>query len=332
MDKCILTIATGKQLYVDMAATLARSYRVRNDATKVPFVIATDNLCHIPADVSQWVTVVKVDPAKHGHGFGTKLWIDQLSPAKRTLFVDADSLIVGNVSPMFERFAGRPVGVIGGSISGGEWFGDLGSMLRRFNLARMPKFNGGVYYLERGAIANSVFARARDLERRYDEIGLVRLRGLPNDEPLVALAMAMHGLESLPDDRTLLGDLYSCPELRRLSVFGGKATLRNPPSAHRRHCGWSPVGDAQPLIVHFLGGLTSDWRYQAEARKLKLAAGRNWPAIIAQLYVIATFSIWSRAKPALMNCARPAYRACFRRGIARTNAGESSIGPNVTLR
>lgn len=70
----------------------------------------------------------------------------------------------------------------------------------------MPRFNGEVYYLERGRICEKVYETARELERRYDDIGFVRLRGHPNDEVLVSLAMALHGQEPIPER----GDIMNC--------------------------------------------------------------------------------------------------------------------------
>ncbi len=308
--RSIITIASGKTLYWDMAVNLARSFLVWNNSNSIEFYIVTDLTEKLPADLDK-IKVLRYEASALGKGFSSKLKLDRFSQTQRTLFIDADCLCVGRLDSVFDRFEGRAVSVLGGKISQGEWFGDVTSLLAAFGLPSMPKFNGGIYYLEDSLLSCKVYEKARELETNYDELGLVRLRGRPNDELLMALGMAIHGLEALTDDGTIVGDLYSCPELRALSVHRGLSSLRNPSMSDINHRPWYPVGEINPKIVHFLGDFTSCWQYRAEAMKLELVSRRRLPVWLVEIIVFMSFSLWARFHVISKNLLRPAYHFFF---------------------
>jgi hypothetical protein len=316
--RTVLTLATGKPVYFQMAINLARSFVWWHKDSDIRFCLLTDMPTELPEDLS-CVDVVRVAPGTLGKGFSAKLHLNKMVPAETILFVDADCLIVRNLEPVFERFAGRAVSVVGGSISEGEWFGDVAAVCRRFNVLALPKFNGGIYYLERGAVADAVYQGARELETQYDEIGLVRLRGLSNDELLMAISMALHGMQTVPDDGTIMGDFQACPELVSLDVLSGKACLSNPPAPCEKHREWYPVGKITPAVIHFLGDSTSRWPYRSEEMKLQLVMLSHWPVLLAKGYVTGTYSIWQNLAEILKDWLRPLYHACFgARAVAKS--------------
>jgi hypothetical protein len=55
-----------------------------------------------------------------GKGFSVKLYLDQLSPANETLFLDADCLVTGSISPVFDRFRDWSVTMSGALRGEGE--------------------------------------------------------------------------------------------------------------------------------------------------------------------------------------------------------------------
>ncbi|HEX4132679.1 MAG TPA: hypothetical protein VHZ24_21780 [Pirellulales bacterium] len=133
------------------------------------------------------------------------------------MFVDADCLCLGPLDSAFAQLAGHVVAVVGGAITKGESIGDVASICQRFEVPSLPKFNGGMYYLECRPAGTKVYEMARRLGTRYDKIGLVWLRNRPNNELLIAIAMAVHGLSAVPDNGTMLGDLlsYAGPAFQR---------------------------------------------------------------------------------------------------------------------
>jgi len=317
--RSVLTIATGKPVYIQMAVNLARSFKWWHKGSSIKFAIATDQKNLIPSDLSD-VEIIELQPGQYGKGFSPKLHLDKITPADKTLFIDADCLCVGSLESVFDRFAGRPVSVIGGNISEGEWFGDIAAVCRRFNVEALPKFNGGVYYLEKGEVSSTVYAAARRLESQYDEIGLVLLRNHPNDELLMAIAMAIHGQSGINEDGSIMSDPQACPGVLSIDVLKGKSRLINPPSPASKHQSWYPFNEVNPIIVHFLGYHTTTYPYKREELRLKLVFEKNWTVWQANLWATLFCSLPLISKTAIKDIFRPIFRILF--GIRKVSISE----------
>lgn len=308
--RAVLTIATGKWVYLDMAIALARSFLWWHRGSDIAFQVATDITGPLPADMAG-VEVLRFQPGELGHGFSMKLKLDQLATADQTLFIDADCLCVGRLDPVFERFAGHAVSVVGSDIGEGEWFGDVARTCAQFDVPAIPKFNGGVYYIERGELSRRVYERARSLEEHYDAIGLVRLRGSPNEELLMAISMAIEGCSGIEDDGSIHGELFASPQLLDVDVLRGHARLRNPPPPDPDHRPGYPVREISPVIVHFLGDFTRKWRYRAEEKVLRLVSLHHVPAGLARTWTNVSYRYPAMWLEWLRDVLRPAYRKLF---------------------
>lgn len=319
MQRSVLTIATAKPTYVRMALTLARSFLRWNADSNITFFLVTDQSLQLPRDLDA-IKIIQIEPGALGSGFAPKLHLDQLAQTDATLFIDADCLCFSELTSVFDRFRGRDVSVVGGTISNGEWFGDIGSVCAHFGLPALPKFNGGIYYIERGAKANAVYRRARELEKQYDALGLVRLRHSANDELLMAIAMALEGCSALPDDGSILGDPLSCPRMGEIDVIRGIAQLSNPPSGEADHHAAFPVRAIQPRVLHFLGDYTSHSSYRAARGTLELAQASGLPVSIVSPLVATLYKrpalAWRRLKPLI----RPVYHRAL--GVRSIKASE----------
>ncbi|ASU36786.1 hypothetical protein [Mucilaginibacter xinganensis] len=272
MKKTVLTIATGKPLYINLAVNLARSFYRWNTNAEITFCIVTDSPELLPEDVAFSAEIKTIRPGELGEGFSTKLFLDKVAPQGQTLFIDSDCLIFGDLSSLFDRFKGMQVAVVGNYISSGEWFGDINAVCKRFDVPHLPKFNGGLYYLENGDAAARVYERARLIEKQYDEIGFVRLRNRPNDEVIMALAMQLEGMKPLIDDGSIMSDPLACPGKYQIDIIKGNTLLVNPPLPHPEHRAWYPFEKVHPLIVHFLGEYTLHYPYRREVFRLEKAA------------------------------------------------------------
>lgn len=308
--RAVLTIATGKWVYLNMAIALARSFLWWHRDSAIEFYIATDITGPLPADMDK-INILRFQPGELGRGFSMKLKLDQLAPADHTLFIDADCLCIGPLEPVFERFAGHQVSVVGGSITEGEWFGDVATTRSHFGIEELPKFNGGVYYLERGEKCSRVYSRARELEERYDELGLVRLRGCANEELLMAISMALEGCEGIEDDGSIHGELFAAPKLLEVDVLRGIARLSNPPRPDPAHRPGYPVREIAPVIVHFLGDFTTKWQYRSEEKVLRLVSLRRLPAALARMWVRLSYRDPAMSLEKTRDALRPLYRRIF---------------------
>ncbi|WP_259065414.1 hypothetical protein HDF24_01605 [Mucilaginibacter sp. X4EP1] len=273
--KAVLTIGTGKKIFVDLAVNLARSFLYWHPGNEIIFQLVTDQPELIPPDLIDKVQLITIKPGELGVGFSTKLHLDKLVTCRQTLFIDSDCLIFEPLGHLFNRFAGHQVSVVGDYIADGEWFGDIAAICKQFNLPHIPKFNGGLYYLEKGSIATEVYSQARELEKQYDEIGFVRLRNRPNDEVLMALAMQLHQQTPLIDDGTIMSDPQACPGGYKIDVIKGKRWMLNPPHPHPLHVTWYPFEKVTPAIVHFLGSYTQNYPYKREVYRLQKAEAKQ---------------------------------------------------------
>lgn len=310
MQRNVLTIATDKKLYVEMAVNLARSFIWWNKNSDISFYIVTDQPNYITQDVLEFAKIIEIGAGEYGLGFSSKLHLDKFAPPGQTLFIDSDCLIFGKIDTVFEKFKGKKVSVIGTYISNGEWFGNIEQIIAKFNLPHLPKFNGGIYYLENGEVAAGVYETARELEKKYDEIGFVRLRNRPNDEVIMSVAMQLHQMEPMIEDATIMSDPQACPGKYKIDVIKGRASLENPAYPHAKHQSWYPFHKVSPLVFHFLGYYTHHHPYKREVYRLEKAIHDelNWGTeLVAKLSIDLPELIKNKFK----NTLRPIYRLLF---------------------
>jgi hypothetical protein len=317
-QRYVLTIATGKKLYLDLAINLARSFHWWHPAGEIKFQLVTDQDEHIPPGIRSKIQVIKIKSGELGEGFSSKLFLDKVASEGQTLFIDSDCLIFGDLSTVFERFKGKPVSVAGNYISSGEWFGDITAICKKYNVPHIPKFNGGLYYLEKGGAATRVYERARGIEKQYDEIGFVRLRNRPNDEVIMALAMQLENMKPLIDDGTIMSDPLACPGKYKIDMVSGSTLLVNPPLPHPEHRSWYPFEKVRPLIVHFLGEYTLHYPYRRETYRLSnnLSRSSNLKSLLAIEYP-------ERFKLFLKNIFRSTYHKFF--GVRKIKNSERIV-------
>lgn len=303
------TIATGKAIYLTMACSLARSFLRFNDAAEIGFAIITDRPVEDRPDDLAQIVWVQISDGVYGKGFTPKLHLDMLAPADRALFIDADCLCVASLAPAFEAFRARPVSVIGRHISKGDWFGDTADICARLEVESYPRFNGGVYYLERGEACKAIYETARQLLPRYDELGFKRLRGSPNDEVVMAAAMALHGAEPIAETGKIMNTLMAAPGGIDLDVLKGRAILRNP-KRHPNHNSWYTLEEMRPALVHFLGQDIVHHPYRTEITALDKVA-RGWPETLARIYARLVSELPDRLIRGAKGALRPAYHRFF---------------------
>jgi len=136
---------------------------------------------------------------------------------------------------------------------------DVGEMCALLGVTSVPKFNGGLYYFRRSATAAAVFEYARSLIRRYDELGLRAFRGGASDEPLLAIALATHGIAAVDDGGTAMRTPIGIEGALDMDVFSGR-------------CRFVKEGHTvSPAIVHFAGDFAETSVYRRERAKLRHA-------------------------------------------------------------
>jgi hypothetical protein len=250
----ILTIALGEKRYIEMAKMLALSLIQTNPGIKRAIVSDAER----SEFASLYDTYIPYDTTL-GKGLNNKLYLDQYSPFEETLFIDADCLVFNSLDDMINLSRRHPFVVFGDQIESGDWYMDVAEMCKKFGLASIPLFNGGTYYFNDKAIAAEIYNKARELAESYKALGFTEFRGSINEEPLVAVAMAINNIEAVDDKgigmRTPIGLIGPL----KIDVLNKK-------------CSFNKEGEhVDPAIMHFAGSYADAFHYKREVAKLKMA-------------------------------------------------------------
>ncbi len=310
VKRAVLTLALGKPVYIEMAYNLARSFFWWHRDSDIQFILATDSKSVLPKDLRK-IEVIRLEAGQYGYGFSPKLQLDRMTPAEETLFLDADCLCVANLEPVFEKFHDREVSVVGRTEVDGELFGDIAARCRAVRVPWVPRFCGGLYYLKKGEVCAEVFRAARQLETRYDELGLARLRGVPNEEPLIGLGMALCGQQPVPDDGSIKAEpmFFSGPV--EVDVFAGRARLSDHADKPKPYPEWQLPGEARPAVVHFVAYFANRPPYTTEAFRLRRVLRDGWPLPVATFFAALTQTLPHRISEWIKETLRPLYHAWF---------------------
>ena len=308
MTREALTLACGKQLYFEMAAALARSFRVHHPEGEIAFTIATDDPKKIPADVAEWCQVHLIEDLSV-IGFELKLNLDRYAKADATLFIDADCLVTRNLSPFFDELEGTPVTAFGKNEPAGEWFGDLAARAEAIGTDYIPVLVGALYYFERNETAQEVFDTARAHADRYDELGIVRLRGKKNEEPLISIGMAKNGLRVREDDARFKADIMGFHGPFSIDVFDGKVAFCEP----KKDVLLAPScqSPAEPAVAHFNDAYTAMWQYREQCDALHRHFSQGQSISSAKRGARLATGLPGQTKESLRNTFRPLFHRLF---------------------
>jgi len=309
--RAVLTIAVGKPIYLAMALNLARSFFWWNGKSGIRFFLATDQAPKLPQDLAGAIELIHLEAGAFGTGFSPKLYLDKMAPADETLFIDADCLCVAPLGPVFDTFIGCEVSVVGREESEGELFGDIAARCRAVGVKAVPRFCGGLYFLRKGLVTQRVFDSARQFAERYDELGLKRLRGVSNEEPLIGLAMALHDQHPIPEDGTIKAEPMFFSGRADVDVLKGRAKLTNLPAQPSPAPEWKMPTSARPRVVHFNSSFAEKPPYTTEVLRLQKIAEQRWPIFLASTYASIVRTLPFAVAEFVKTKLRPLYRRFF---------------------
>lgn len=58
-QKAVVTIATGKKYFIDLASNLARSFLLHNQTQEISFRLVTDQISYVPEDLKKKLKYLK---------------------------------------------------------------------------------------------------------------------------------------------------------------------------------------------------------------------------------------------------------------------------------
>lgn len=270
-ERGIVTIATGRQVYLDMARDLALS--LKRHSPRIPRAILTDSTQPWIAELFDVVIPLE---ERFGRGLYQKLCLDLYSPFEKTLYIDSDSLVTRDVEFLWELYADQVVGFAGHSISEGHWYTDIPTLLQKHGLRSIPQLNGGMLFFARGAAPSRVLARARQIY--LDEIGFPfdPWANSRTDEICLSIAFAEEGIAPLPDDGATMCTPIGIVGAMDIDVLDGRCRFLKGSTA------------VAPAIAHF-----ATWQfhpvYYRERAKLRLHCEYRLPVALARVGATAVY-------------------------------------------
>lgn len=280
ISKSVVTLAVGNDYYRQLAKNLLLSFLKWNDPSEISFQLITDDPSYY-SDIGTilGVTVQKIELPEELKSFTAKFYLSRYITANQNLFVDCDCIVYKPLNKIFKKFEGHDFSVIGKQRQNGDFFGDIATINKQFNIGYLPHFVGSIYYYTNSETSKKIFTTALELKGSYDKIGLVRLRGKENEEPLIAIAMAIYNQIPLEEDGTVKAD---CMYFKKCdtNVLTGKINLV-PLSSYQ----YSKTS-FDPAIIHFNDSFSEKHSYLSECYRL------NYPSkymFITELVVFVRY-------------------------------------------
>lgn len=283
-DEGYLILAMGPPRYLEMARALAASIRIMDGTRRICLV--HDEAMALAADDGLFfddTALLSDDPVYPG--FMNKIRLYPTSPYKRTMFVDADCLLMKtDIDRYWDMARGKFFAITGERRTRGEWKGaDIASLLQQEGAPYLVQMNSGVFCFEKCPEADVFFAGLNDFFlRRREHLGVGLHRGKPaqTDEIYIGLWMGMNGLDSTgprSDENSWMVSTWRAFGMR-LDPDRGIAVMRKPRQSFKGvphpFGGWDRIS---PSFVHFVG-LKPRRQYEALCAHfiaLVRGAGRN---------------------------------------------------------
>jgi hypothetical protein len=203
IEKGLITIAIGKK-YISQAKFLAYSCMLH-----IPCLIRSV-ITDKPQLLSAFYDITIPYNPEYGDPFATKTRLHLYTPFQKTLFVDADSLIINDIDAYWDALRERSFAYNGTKINSGFWYLNVSKLINRIGVSWIPEFNSGMFLFNRTEKVKNIFETAYNFLKNFndEDIGFFRKKMLP-DEPFFAMALAQFHEEPYKDygrfSRTLIG-------------------------------------------------------------------------------------------------------------------------------
>ena len=195
MTRGFITIATGKEMYFQFAKNLLLSYKLYCDSP-LPFAIMCDRENAYTALFDDVVLFEKTE-----HPYFDKFELLKLAPYDETIFIDSDCLAYADLNQYWDYFADADVFTASGtnypidSEQGLFNQNEIGPYAGR--VFWKPDIHGGLYYIRKGETCDAIYQECRYIAEHYQDFRWPDFCAPYADEPVLCLAMAVHGCRAL---------------------------------------------------------------------------------------------------------------------------------------
>ena len=285
MTRGFVTIATGNPWYYRLALNLLHSYRLHS-SNKYPFAIICDKENKVTKEFDD---VIVMDNALCS--CVDKIALPDYLPYDETIFIDADCLVYGDIDNYWDSFFEAAPFSVFGSVHADDclygWFkkdevGDYSDSIRF-----IPEFSGGVYYLRKSEELEAFAVTAKDILRNYQEYKF-RQFTKPADEPILALAMAVHGFKPAGDKSQPVA-IYPFADTFECDIVSGTNTYDN-----RYDLDDGIMHNAS--LIHWCAVLTHNVPYRMEEYKLNRMLKEKAPGKAELALVKAALTVYKRSR------------------------------------
>ncbi len=280
-----VTIATGDSWYYRIARNLLRSYRYYA-AEPLPFTLICDRENRYTEEFDR---VIILDQYKRS--YLDKLCLPDHIPYDETIFVDADCLAYRNLNDFFAAFSdASDFSAFGRQYPADyehAWFrrADTGEYAQC--IGSIPDFIGGVYYLRKTDGQKRFSETVKHILDHYHDFRFRQFTE-PADEPVYALAMSVHGYETI-GERSLPVCFYPHHTFFESDITEGRVRYQS------RYENRDEIRE-NAYLVHWGSGITHMQVYLVEEYRLTcICHGRSvkrLPFLAALVRIKAVNRIW----------------------------------------
>lgn len=256
MTKGFITVATGKDIYYELACNLLRSYH-HFCKNPLPFAILADRENEYTAAFDECILF----PDGASNSYLDKLCLAEFAPYDITVFIDADCLAYGDLNVLFDHFRDADDFSCFGRVlplddrTGWFEYKNLGPLQEK--VSYVVGLHGGIYYMRRGETARKVLADAKSFVPDYRNFNFKGNFATPGDEPLVALSMAVNGCRPIPFIPEAICCYWEYPGRMKINIAKGEARVLS----------------AQPysaILLHWGTRFTQELEYRKQAELLEI--------------------------------------------------------------
>ncbi|RYZ99919.1 MAG: hypothetical protein EOP47_15505 [Sphingobacteriaceae bacterium] len=268
-DRSVLIFATNRLSYLEFAFNCAASILLNND---IAIYIVSNLNESIPARLKENVTMLSSKPGHAELGIGMKLYMNDYLQTEETVFIDSDCICFDSLEPIFNACKGMAVTAAGNIVPAANWCGEeqAETIKREFELDKLIRFNGGLYYMKKSELTTRIFTIAQGIGYKYDDYGFSRINGKwINEEAPISIAMMLHHQLPIADDGQYITDLFTDRRPAQLNVLKEERVLINPPPPSSYHREWYPE-KYSPVLLHFGGSNINSYPYNSQHWLLKL--------------------------------------------------------------
>jgi hypothetical protein len=193
-NRGLITIAIGEK-YAVQAKYLAYSCMIHVPAMIRSVITDKPDMLRSFYDI-----IIPYNP-DYGDPFETKTRLHLYSPFKKTLYLDADSLVMNNID-LYWKFAKTGSFVyFGNKCTEGFWYNlDIKKWINEISVPWLPVFNSGMFLFDNSGISKDIFETAFYFFHHHENLKFPLFRGrMFPDEPFLAIALAKHNIEPVND-------------------------------------------------------------------------------------------------------------------------------------